>query len=515
MSSVAPDSEALQHPPTGEVLQKLAAAAPLPIFVIDEGRHFVYINASACELFGCSIEDLTGADLIDYVAPAERAEVASYFRSLAPDDAGRREFGVLRPDGERRDTQFSHMGFEFGGQRLRLGIVDDLTESRRVRREATAFADSAARLAVNRTLDATLDGLAQSVVEATSAVACGLYLQDPDGSLRQAGTFGLAAEYPAAMDEAARMGAPRGSLRAIQSRAAVIEEDIVNRRLADPRYAPVHDLIREEPWSVAVYLPLIHRDKVVGALAAYYAGGKRPPEREMEFLRAMANEAAFAVEYARLLQAQRENAALEQRQRLARELHDSISQTVYGIALAARTAQQLLRTDPAKLSEPLNMVLRLSEAALAEMRALIFELRPEALDREGLIGALKHHTGALRARHGLKVEEAFGGEPVLSLEDKQGLYRIAQEALHNAARHARATTVGVRLVSNASGICLEVWDDGIGFDAAGAYPGHLGLHTMQERAREVGGELEIESRPGGGTRVRVVLPVTRTLTANA
>lgn len=211
-------------------------------------------------------------------------------------------------------------------------------------------------------------------------------------------------------------------------------------------------------------------------------------------------------EYARLLQAQRENAVLEQRLRLACELHDSISQTVYGIALAARTAKQLLQTDPTKLSEPLEMVLRLSESALTEMRALIFELRPEALDREGLIGALKHHTAALRARYGLTVEEAFSAEPVLSLQEKQGLYRIAQEALHNAARHARARTVGVRLVSDPSGICLEVWDDGIGFDAGGAYPGHLGLHTMQERANELGAELEIESGSGTGTRVRVVRP---------
>ncbi|HET9849850.1 MAG TPA: histidine kinase [Candidatus Dormibacteraeota bacterium] len=506
MSSAAPDPEAPQLPLTGEILQRLAAAAPVPLFAIDGDHRFVYLNASTSELIGCSVESLTGANLIDYIIPGERAEVASYFRSLAPEQAGHRELGVLRPDGERRETQFSHIGLELGGRQLRLGLLDDLTESRRLRREATAFANAAGRLAVNRTLNAMLDGLAQSVVEATTALASAVYLQERDGSLRQAGTFGLPEGYAEAMDEAARLGAPRGSLRAIESRAAVIEEDPVSKRLADPRFRPVHDLIRDEPWSVAVYLPLVHQEKVVGALAAFFAGGNRPPEREIDFLRAMANEAAFAVEYARLLQAQRENAALEQRQRLARELHDSISQTVYGIALAARTARELLQTDPAKLSEPLDMVLRLSEAALAEMRALIFELRPEALDREGLIGALKHHTAALRARHGLRVEEAFSAEPMLSLEDKQGLYRIAQEALHNAARHSRAGTIGVRLVSDRSEIYLEVWDDGIGFDAAGAYPGHLGLHTMQERATELGGELQIDSRPSIGTRVRVVLP---------
>ena len=133
-------------------------------------------------------------------------------------------------------------------------------------------------------------------------------------------------------------------------------------------------------------------------------------------------------------------------------------------------------------------------------------MRPEALDREGLIGALKHHTAAIRARHGLLVEETFGTEPRLSLETKQGLYRIAQEALHNAARHARARKVGVKLVGNGSEIRMQVWDDGVGFDPQGTYPGHLGLQSMQERARELGGQLEIASVPGRGTRVSVTIP---------
>jgi signal transduction histidine kinase len=446
---------------------------------------------------------------MEYVMPGERSDVASYFRSILPAQTGRRDLEVLRPDGERRFVHFSHVGFEMDGQALLLGILDDVTEARRVSREAIALADSATRLAMTRTLDATLNGLAQSVVQATTAVACGVFLQAADGSLRTAGTFGLKPGYAEAMEAAARLGAPRGAVKALHSGAAVIEEDLVRRRLADLRYRPVHDLIRDEPWTVGVYLPLLHRDKAVGALSAYYAVGKRPPETEMDFLRAMANEAALAVEYARLLETQRENVALEQRQRLARELHDSISQTVYGIVLAVKTAQDLIPVDATRAEEPLSVALRLSEAALAEMRALIFELRPEALDREGLIGALKHHTAAIRARHGLLVEETFGTEPRLSLDTKQGLYRIAQEALHNAARHARAKRVGIKLVGNDDQIRLQVWDDGVGFDSAGPYPGHLGLQTMRERASELAGHLEIASRPGGGTQVSATIPTTR------
>jgi signal transduction histidine kinase len=161
------------------------------------------------------------------------------------------------------------------------------------------------------------------------------------------------------------------------------------------------------------------------------------------------------------------------------------------------------------VQEPLEYVLRLSEAALAEMRALIFELRPEALEREGLTGALKHHTAVLRARYGIAVEESVAGEPATSWESKQALYRIAQEALHNAGRHARATEVRIVLSQVDSEVRLEVQDNGVGFDSRSAFPGHFGLNTMRERATDLGGKLDIESHPGVGTTVRAIIPVSQ------
>jgi signal transduction histidine kinase len=253
----------------------------------------------------------------------------------------------------------------------------------------------------------------------------------------------------------------------------------------------------------------MHHDAAIGALNAYYPSGQRPPEIDMSFLRAMADQATSAVDYARLMRASRDKVALEERQRLARDLHDSVSQAVYGIALGARSAQELLARDPTQLQEPLEYILRLSEAALAEMRALIFELRPEALEREGLIGALKHHTAVLRSRHGIVVDESIAGEPTMSWESKQALYRIAQEALHNAGRHARATRVRIVLDQDEAQIRLEVWDNGVGFDTESEHPGHFGLNTMRERATELGGSLEIESGPQDGTKIRVIVPAGR------
>jgi PAS domain S-box-containing protein len=482
---------------------------PTPVFVVDADLQYVYVNPAASELLGCGTEELVGTDLLDSVVRRERDEVRSYLRSSVTDQPGRRSVTMLRRNGQEREVLLHHTRLELGEQLLLTGIVEDVTETRRVRREAVSLAQSAASLAINRSLDATLDALAQSVVETTSAVACGVYLLEADGNLRTAGTFGLPRGYAAAADAAQKRGAPRAAIRAIEAHATVIEEDVISRRLADPRFAPLHDLIRDEPWSVIVSLPLMHHDAAIGALNAYYPSGQRPPEIDMSFLRAMADQATSAVDYARLLRASREKVALEERQRLARDLHDSVSQAVYGIALGARSAMELLSKDPTQLQEPLEYVLRLSEAALAEMRALIFELRPEALEREGLTGALKHHTAVLRSRHGIQVDESLGTEPALSWEAKQGLYRIAQEALHNAGRHGRAKHVGIALSQDDSEIRLEVWDDGVGFDLEGAHPGHFGLNTMRERANELGGSLEIESQPRAGTRVRATVPMAR------
>ncbi len=154
----------------------------------------------------------------------------------------------------------------------------------------------------------------------------------------------------------------------------------------------------------------------------------------------------------------------------------------------------------------MEYVLGLAEAGLAEMRALIFELRPESLAQEGLVAALGKQVDALRARHGLAVEADLGAEPDLAPEAKEALYRIAQEALHNCVKHARARTVAVRLAAVGAGVELEVRDDGAGFNPGDAFPGHLGLHSMRERAAAAGGTVAITSAPGRGTRLLARLP---------
>jgi signal transduction histidine kinase len=148
----------------------------------------------------------------------------------------------------------------------------------------------------------------------------------------------------------------------------------------------------------------------------------------------------------------------------------------------------------------------LAEAGLAEMRALIFELRPESLATEGLITALAKQVVVLRTRYKLTVDAQLGEEPALSLERKHALYRIAREALHNIVKHAHANTVLLRLDRQDDELVLEVRDDGRGFDPTEPFPGHLGLRSIQERAARLGGTCSLESAPAQGTYLRVCIP---------
>jgi signal transduction histidine kinase len=251
-----------------------------------------------------------------------------------------------------------------------------------------------------------------------------------------------------------------------------------------------------------VGVPLIARDSSIGMLSLAHRQANYFTGARVDLLMTFAHQAAIAIENARLYEQVRELAALEERQKLARELHDSVSQALYGIVLGARTARTLLERDPGSLDEPLEYIASLAEAGLAEMRALIFELRPESLRVEGLVAALKKKIEALQARHQLVVEASLCPEPDVSLAVKEALYRVAQEALHNITKHAGASRVEVYLEKRPRYLALSIRDDGVGFDPIKEYPGHLGLRSMRERVEMIEGEFTIESAPGKGTSVQ-------------
>ncbi|HEX6869261.1 MAG TPA: histidine kinase, partial [Candidatus Limnocylindrales bacterium] len=201
-----------------------------------------------------------------------------------------------------------------------------------------------------------------------------------------------------------------------------------------------------------------------------------------------------------------ELAAGEERAHLARELHDSVTQALFSMTLVSRSVELLLDRDPAAARAQLAQLRDLQREALAEMRALIFELRPGNLEQDGLTRALRTHTAALQGRIGLPVVVESALEERLPLPIEEVLYRISQEALHNVVKHAGARQVRLELGRIASGVRLRISDDGKGFDPARVPDGHLGLAGMRARAEKIGARFSVRSGSGQGTTIEVVVP---------
>lgn len=373
----------------------------------------------------------------------------------------------------------------------------------------------------------TLDSLAAGAVARTGAASCTVYLLEPGPSANLRLVGGGHGHTPPSRKPA---------LEAIAGAAPVIHGG--GRTGADG----------EGPARGAVAAwPLLRESTAIGAMCCHFPPGRDPGEADITLLEVIAGHASCAVENDRQRGATQEKAVHEERQRISRELHDSVSQALYGIALGARTAREMLerdidsaepvertepvsrvemagRTDPAavhetvaevvdlaelaELAEPIEYIRRLADAAIAETRTLLCRLRPESLETEGLVAALTQHVEALRARYGIATEAKLDAEPETTPEAKHALYRIAQESLHNVAKHSQARNVRLHLLSEPGAITLTVADDGVGFDCKGSFPGHLGLLSMRERAREVGGTLNVDSRPGQGSRIRARVPAT-------
>lgn len=289
------------------------------------------------------------------------------------------------------------------------------------------------------------------------------------------------------------------------------QPQVANDALRDPRLA--HWVVRKAGWTSIVEAPIRIKDRVLGVLGVGSCTGKRFGEEDVRLVTLIGNQAAIAIENARLYEAAREVAVFEERTRLARELHDSISQSLFSIVLNSEAAGETLQRTPtpATLEKGRFLLARVQEIAqeaLGEMRSLIFELRPASLREKGLAFALQNHISLFRRRHGIDVDLVLDGELELGPEAELALYRVAQEALTNVAKHAGARQTYIRLASGPNGVFLTVHDDGQGFVPArtsGASP-TFGLTGMRERLAEVGGTLAIESRPGGGTKVQAWIP---------
>jgi signal transduction histidine kinase len=261
-----------------------------------------------------------------------------------------------------------------------------------------------------------------------------------------------------------------------------------------------------------VTAPLTVKGHLVGLLQMGTRQARLYTEEQLSLLASIGQQVGVAVENARLYEQAEQSAALVERTRLARELHDSVTQSLYSVTLYAEAATRILAAGDTKTAaEHLHDLGDTAREALREMRLLIFELRPPALEKSGLVAALQARLEAVEVRGGMRTDLQVEGSQIaerLPLLVQNELYQIAREALNNALKHARAQRVQVHLRFLDTRAILEVTDDGVGFDPESSREGGgLGMESMEERAARIGANLNIRSAPGQGAKVTVEVPL--------
>ncbi|GIW25906.1 GAF domain-containing protein [Meiothermus sp.] len=485
------------HRLNSKTLAEFLEATCDAILIASSAGKLVYANRATQDLLGYSLEELQALDILDWIAPPYREGVAQHIRQHQSAPPGIFEIALVRKDGSRRHVRYSLLYLELEGQTYAAAIAHDLTETRQTLRRLEALYQADEKLYASLELDEVLQALVDVSVDLLGAdKSCILIWDEAHQHLITRAQRGFTSQFVQVM----QVYAGRGLLaHAAQSGETVVVQDTyqderVARHVTDP-----------EGIRAFMHIPLRLEGEVFGVFSVDNLRPHTLGPQERRAFTSLARRAALAIRNARLYAQARGKAALEERQKLARNLHDSVSQAIYGIVLGVRTAKAQLARNPEQAPAALDFVLNLAEGAIAEMRALIFELRPESLKQEGLVAALSKQVAALRARHGLLLETHLGPEPALGLEAKEALYRVAQEALHNIVKHAKARKVYLGLQQENGTVQLEIRDDGVGFDSRRAYPGHLGLVSMRERIERLGGQFSIQSSPGAGTAVRAEL----------
>jgi nitrate/nitrite-specific signal transduction histidine kinase len=384
-------------------------------------------------------------------------------------------------------------------------------EAEQRRQVAEGLSDILNVLNSNRPFSEILDYIVAQASRLLGSDAVSLFrLQDKNGPLKVQAALGLPADYVTIMEIPVGEGLVG---RVVQSREPLAVPDITKMS------PPPTETIRQNPqrWKLVeevlskyhalLAVPLVIKNEVYGGIVLYYGQAREFSPEDISLAVSFADQVALAIENARLFDQAEQAAILEERQRLARELHDSVTQALYGVTMFAEAAARLLAAGNIALAtDHMNELRSTAQEALQEMRLLLFELRPPLLEEEGLVAALQIRLEAVERRSGLATELKIEGDEELSLLPKieDGLYRITQEALNNALKHAQAKRISIRLSLDPQKVSLEIADDGRGFDPATLRDrAGLGLRGMEERVAQLGACLKIDSQPGQGTKIKV------------
>jgi signal transduction histidine kinase len=375
-------------------------------------------------------------------------------------------------------------------------ILDTVTDS-----ALEAMSEAVLSISSELSVEAVLQKLADTARSLGGARYTALGVPDGEGGFAQFVTSGMSQKLMEAIGPLPRQhGLLDAMLHSDRS------ERVANIQ-ADPRFGGWPD--KHPNMKSFLGVPIVAKREVIGAFyLSNKVGAKEFSEEDQAVIERLAAHAAIAVENARLYERSRELSIVEERNRLARDLHDSVTQTLFSLSLSAESALTLADSDPAQAKEQMLQVRRLASEAVREMRSLIFELRPAELEAEGLVSTLRKRVDVLCRVFHRDIDLTVRGERRLDSRTEKQLFRIVQEALYNALKHSGAELVEVEITMLNGRVSASVRDDGAGFDpeAARLRSGRLGLTSMQERAHALGATLEIRSQLGGGTVVDLEVP---------
>jgi len=381
-------------------------------------------------------------------------------------------------------------------------------EDERRRRIAEGLRDILAALNSDQSLEAILDLIATQARQLLDTQAVGIYRleSEVDGWTVEAAR-GLLVTYVAGFNVPIGQDTLR---QAIVSRGPVVGQPPRTAQPEGEATTSTQDVqASNSPWPrwyrAWLAVPIITKGEIYGGMLLYYSEPRALSEEEILLATSFCDQAALAIENARLRQRAEQAATAAERERLARELHDAVTQTLFSASVIAEAMPRIWFDHPEERDRGIEELQHLTKGALAEMRTLLVELRPTALTEKPLGELLGHLAAAVSGQTRTPVRLTVDGETRLEPQMQVALYRIAQEALNNVAKHARAKQAWVNLRCGSAAGTLEVIDDGRGFDveAAMAAPEHLGLGIMRERAEAIGAHFTVEGLPGEGARVCV------------
>lgn len=508
------------------------------IVSVDAEQTIVIFNQGAERIFGYQAEEVLGRPL-DILIPNTLRDKHRWHLdifSLTPEAARKMEDREAivghRKNGERFPAEASISKIEIGGQVILTAILRDITQ----RHQARAALEEAHRLLEQRVtartaeLSTLLDISQEMTTTVEQAPLLELILKHLNRVMINSGASIMLLE-----DEKLVMKAYRGAGQqaiALQLKFSLQDYPMIQEVISKPQPFIVADMRGDNPLATTLraidrslahqinignYLrsclgaPLIVNQQCIGLLVLNHQEPDFYQEADAKLAQTFANQAAIAIENARLYAQARKAAAVEERNRLARELHDSVTQSLYSLTLLASGWQQMMRDGKLHtLAQPLTEVGDIAQQALKEMRLLVYQLRPPELDREGLVGALRQRLEAVEQRAGIKARLIRDEIISLPTDVEEALYAIALEALNNALKHAAATAVTVHIRSDAGWVKLEVKDNGRGFNPEeAAQSGGMGLANMRERAENCQGHLTIDTNPETGTQLQVRIQVKR------